>query len=350
MGSRARMAAAACLLASGLLTGGVGAASAFADPGQSTGDGTSSRKSDPAGRSTDTSSGTRRHDTATPGNGSGPVREKRADGADRPDRPDRDLPDREDREDRESPVGEEGQTDEPANELDPEVPADDALDVVARDGQQAADRKLWPPCCENPEQEGDCPPWWPRPDPDTDEPPTSESGSGGRPEVDLPAGLPFTPPRAVTPEFSPPVGDPIDPDVVDVVPVGGLAASGTPGSPVSMPVLVPAPSGAGPRSGPGTGGAGSPLSNGPRQGTAEPLPARQPPPATAGSNVAVGASSYRVGYGEYLRAAGLSQIAVLAVPGLAGILVLTGAGGLLGYRQAKAGHAVRTSGIARYMN
>ena len=62
------------------------------------------------------------------------------------------------------------------------------------------------------------------------------------------------------------------------------------------------------------------------------------------------ASGSRVGYGEYLRSAGISQIAALALPGLAGILVLTGAGGLLGYRQAKAGHGVRSSGIARFMN
>ncbi len=345
------MAAAACLVASALLTGGVGAATAFADPGQSTGDETSSRKSDPAGRESDTSSGTRPPDAGASENDSGPVRETRADGADGADRDLPDVEDREDREDREAPVGEEGQIDEPAPDLDPELPADDGPDVVAREGRQPADRKLWPPCCEDPEQDGDCPPWWPGPDPDPDEPPKSDSGGGGRPEVDLPARLPFTvPPRAVTPEFSPPVGEPIDPDVVDAVPVGGVAQSGTPGVPVSVPVLVPTPSGAGPRPGPGTGGARSPLSNGPRQGTAEPPPARQPPPATAGSNVAVGASSYRVGYGEYLRAAGLSQIAVLAVPGLAGILVLTGAGGLLGYRQAKAGHAVRTSGIARYMN
>ncbi len=344
MGSRARMAAAACLVASGLLTGGVGAATAFADPGQSTGDETSSRTSDPSGRESDTSSGTRRHDAGTPRNGSGPVREKRADGADR------DLPDREDREEREAPIGEEGQ-DRESPESDPAVPADDGLDVVAHEGRQAEDRKLWPPCCENPEQDRDCPPWWPWPDPDTDEPPRSDSGGGGRPEAELPAGLPFTiPPRAVSPEFSPPAGEPIDPDVVDTVPVGGVPESGPPGVPVSVPVLVPTPSGAGARPGPGTGGAGSPRSNGPRQGTAEPPPARQPPPATAGSNVAGGASSYRVGYGEYLRAAGLSQIAVLAVPGLAGILVLTGAGGLLGYRQAKAGHAVRTRDIARYMN
>ena len=88
----------------------------------------------------------------------------------------------------------------------------------------------------------------------------------------------------------------------------------------------------------------------PRQGTAEPPPARQPLPATAGNNAAMPASTYRVGYGEYLRTAGMSQIAVLAVPGLAGILVLTGAGGLVGYRQARAGQAVRTSSVSRYMN
>ena len=78
--------------------------------------------------------------------------------------------------------------------------------------------------------------------------------------------------------------------------------------------------------------------------TAEPPAGRVSPPANVGSNAAVPNSSYRVGYTEYLRSAGLPQVAALAVPGLAGILVLTGAGGLVGYRQAKAGHAVRDGG------
>jgi hypothetical protein len=83
--------------------------------------------------------------------------------------------------------------------------------------------------------------------------------------------------------------------------------------------------------------------------TAEPPAGREPLPANVGSNVAVPASSYRIGYPDYLRSAGLSQVAALAVPGIAGILVLTGAGGLVGYRQAKAGHAVHPS-IARFVN
>jgi hypothetical protein len=38
-----------------------------------------------------------------------------------------------------------------------------------------------------------------------------------------------------------------------------------------------------------------------------------------------------------------------AVPGVTGILVLTGAGGLIGYRQARAGRAVHAGGPARFM-
>jgi hypothetical protein len=66
--------------------------------------------------------------------------------------------------------------------------------------------------------------------------------------------------------------------------------------------------------------------------------------------VTVPPTSYRVGYPEYLRTAGLSQVVALAGAGLAGMIVLTGAGGLVGYRQAKAGHAVRATSTARFVN
>ena len=46
----------------------------------------------------------------------------------------------------------------------------------------------------------------------------------------------------------------------------------------------------------------------------------------------------------------MSQIVALALPGVAGMLVMTGAGGLIGYRQAKAGHVVRTGRAARFVN
>ena len=99
---------------------------------------------------------------------------------------------------------------------------------------------------------------------------------------------------------------------------------------------------------PGTSSAprtsGTPESKGqpPRRG------GHQTPPAYGGNNGTTPAS-FRAGYGEYLRTARVEQIAAVAVPGVAGILLLTGAGGVLGYRQARAGHAIRANGTARFV-
>ena len=135
--------------------------------------------------------------------------------------------------------------------------------------------------------------------------------------------------------------------MIDAVPGVGAAAAELPLAPITLPVIVAPAAGLGAAA----GRAGSPaLPAAPRGVSAEPPAGREPLPANVGSNVAVPASSYRIGYTEYLRNAGLSQVAALAVPGVAGMLVLTGAGGLVGYRQAKAGHAVHTSGTARFVN
>lgn len=45
----------------------------------------------------------------------------------------------------------------------------------------------------------------------------------------------------------------------------------------------------------------------------------------------------------------LGRLATLALPGLAGLASLTGAGSYLGYRQAKAGFALRAAGTARFL-
>jgi len=138
-----------------------------------------------------------------------------------------------------------------------------------------------------------------------------------------------------------------EPSAIAAEPGVGAPAADLPIPPITLPVIVAPVIGLG-------GGGGSPgapaLPVAPRGVTAEPPAGREPLPANAGSNVAVPAASYRIGYTEYLRNAGLSQVAVLAVPGVAGMLVLTGAGGLVGYRQAKAGHAVHTGGTARFVN
>jgi hypothetical protein len=167
--------------------------------------------------------------------------------------------------------------------------------------------------------------------------PAPGGGGGGGGAVEVPSGRPEVPDMQL-----PPVSEP---SAIDVVPGVGAAAVELPIPPITLPVIVA------PAAGLGAGSGGAPaLPAAPRAVTAEPPAGREPLPANVGSNVAVPGASYRVGYSDYLRNAGLSQVAALAVPGVTGMLVLTGAGGWVGYRQAKAGHAVHTNGTARFVN
>jgi hypothetical protein len=59
--------------------------------------------------------------------------------------------------------------------------------------------------------------------------------------------------------------------------------------------------------------------------------------------------SFRVGYSSALRSAELPELAAMALPGAAGIALLVASGGLIGYRQAKAGYALPASGAARFV-
>lgn len=118
---------------------------------------------------------------------------------------------------------------------------------------------------------------------------------------------------------------------------GGSAGAGGPG-------VGPRPGIPGAPLPPGTPGAGSPSTP-----PASPAHKEQPPPAFSAGNQASVAPSYRMGYMEYLRAAGFGEVAAVAVPGFTGILILTGAGGLIGYRQARAGSTMRTGNTARFM-
>ena len=185
-------------------------------------------------------------------------------------------------------------------------------------------------------------------------PPESSGGGGGGAIVQLPRFKPPSVPDMQLPgELQPSQpGVPGGPAVLDAG--GGAAVAAAPvgpAVPIALPVIVAPPIGLGVGGGgAGSGGAsaGAPPAA-PRAMPAEPPAGRITPPANVGSNAGVPNSSYRIGYTEYLRTAGLPQVAALAVPGLVGILVLTGAGGLLGYRQAKAGHAVHVSGSARFI-
>jgi hypothetical protein len=70
--------------------------------------------------------------------------------------------------------------------------------------------------------------------------------------------------------------------------------------------------------------------------TDKPVPPVQPRDVFAAETHLVASKDFRPGYPDYLRAAGLREVAAVAVPGFAGIVTLTAAGGLVGYRQARA--------------
>ena len=57
----------------------------------------------------------------------------------------------------------------------------------------------------------------------------------------------------------------------------------------------------------------------------------------------------RLGYPEYLRDADFAEVAVVALPGLGGIIAIAALGGFLGHRQAKAGSVLRAAGTARFL-
>lgn len=327
MGSRARTAAAACLVAGGVWAGATGAPTALADPADSadvTGSGVADRRTD--------------HRTDAP---------SRA-------------------------TGKHGRTDtETDSEIDAgtdAVPADEAAPVASepRDGESAGEDTTGqsamaaaredpsPPSCEGGRKEcGPGWPWpWPWPWPDDPDPPGGPNPSGGGSSSDRPVGVPRPvgppSPGAGAPVVRPPEDLPFDPDVIDTVPGVGLPAAGE-AAPISVPVLtIPVPAGTGGAAVSAGPVAGIPAA--PRQGPGEPPPARRPPPlpeAAPGPRVA---PPGRIGYGETLRSAGTSQLAALALPGVVGILVLTALGGLIGYRQARAGQTMRAHGTARFMN
>lgn len=80
----------------------------------------------------------------------------------------------------------------------------------------------------------------------------------------------------------------------------------------------------------------------PPAGPPEPAPASSAPPARSATPPPAAPQAADL-------APDLTDATVQALPGLVGLAVLTGAGGLLGYRQAKAGFALHAAGTARFL-
>jgi hypothetical protein len=82
-------------------------------------------------------------------------------------------------------------------------------------------------------------------------------------------------------------------------------------------------------------------------------PSLTPPPRTDRQPAPVGEFgpkgipvTFRAGYADYLRAATVGELAAVALPGTAGILVLTALGGVVGFRQARAAQVLPSANIA----
>ena len=77
--------------------------------------------------------------------------------------------------------------------------------------------------------------------------------------------------------------------------------------------------------------------------------AAPPEQAPVGTVKAMSGQAQRQGYTDFLRRPGLPQLAGAALPGVAGIVLITLGGAVIGYRQASAGRMIRASGAARYL-
>ena len=182
----------------------------------------------------------------------------------------------------------------------------------------------------------------------------------------LPQEVPLPPLAPVLPPTDLPPGLPAEPGPVDATTLGASAVLHHGNEPpvLAAPVIVaPVPVMPGPILGasiaPRATFGGPAFTSSPRWAR-EPAPRiRQPstseallrePPATNASRTARGQTFKESGYpNEYMRSPRLSEMAAGALPGVAGMLIMTASGVCLGYRQAMAGRLLRTQGADRFL-
>jgi hypothetical protein len=151
----------------------------------------------------------------------------------------------------------------------------------------------------------------------------ADSGGGG---VDpLSAGVTAEPPVLQAPMVIAPLPIPLPRALPPVAP-GGAAAGAGPAPVVTADVAV--------------AGARAPVIRGSLPPRAQPAA----PPLTPMS-----APTTRLGYPRFLREPTPGELALVALPGAAGLLVLTFSGGVIGYRQANSVRFLHTQSAARFL-
>ena len=198
---------------------------------------------------------------------------------------------------------------------------------------------------------GDPCPWWPVPRPVPPAPPINRDISRSNNEfIVAPAVVPAIP----VPQFGAGVEAPVDigdfpedaPAVTAPVdtpsPAWDPAGPGLPSGPVVRVVTAPVapPPVAPPPLVPAAAGAPSARMS---------SPAASPPPPQRPNAGVQPPAPVRVGYPDDLRDADLAKVVSMALPGLAAMAGMTAIGGLVGYRQAKAGYLLRAAGAGRFL-
>lgn len=343
--SRMRVAAATCLVASGLFVGSACGAVAFAGPDESDGAGgtggsgdstsdASSGATEPGAGSADGAHLRRPGEHPQPprvtvGNGRGNTAPKAGAGAATGN------PSKQPETTGSGLSGTPGPSaGEPQTSADPGNPGGPS-DIDDPDDPDDPDNPDDPDDCD--QQGKHCLPWWwPKPG-------ATKSGNGN-------GGLGSAAPQ-------PPTVKPIRPPVMQLPTPTRNGVPALPAIVAPPPVLpaieLPAP----PAVAGGSGGSSGTLP--PSALPPSALPPSEPPvrvvsppppprPPVQVVDRAVVPASYRAGYGDYLRTADTPHVVAVAVPGVTGMMLLTAAGGIIGYRQARSALTVSSRRSARF--
>ncbi len=183
------------------------------------------------------------------------------------------------------------------------------------------------------------------PDPGTVASPGTGGGQGGGPalpSVRIPESPTWpSPPTRLPPEgeelperaggpagTEPPAATPAPPPAAAIPPPVEVPGAAPPPSSSTPPIAVPAT---------------------PNSTETQQPPKRPAMPVTSPTVPGGVPDGFRVGYPTYLQSASIGEVAGLAALGVSGLAALTALGGLIGFRQAKAGLAVRAAGTARFL-
>lgn len=96
---------------------------------------------------------------------------------------------------------------------------------------------------------------------------------------------------------------------------------------------------------PGVAGARTPVI----RGEVPPTPGVSTPPSVVAMNSLNSPVPRTAGFERFMRNPSVAELAVVALPGLAGLVLLTFGGGVVGYRQANSVRFVRTAGAERFL-